>query len=256
VTVPARIPIIGGNWKMNTTLPEAVDLARQVLDTIGRFPACEVVLYPPFPNLVAVHEVLAGSNVMLGAQDLFWEDQGAFTGEVSGSMLTAVGCTWALVGHSERRRGLGESDEMVNRKLHAALRNGLKVTLAVGETREERAADATQRILETQLRGSLTGIEGRLMERIVIAYEPVWAIGTGDTASPDQCQDAHSCVRTVIASLYGDNVAQGVRIQYGGSVTAHTAPALLSQPGIDGALVGGASLNPDAFAAIVRAALA
>ncbi|HZU14874.1 MAG TPA: triose-phosphate isomerase [Chloroflexota bacterium] len=249
-----RRRIIGGNWKMNTTLPTAVDLAAAVSRQVGEDDTVETVLFPPFPNLDAVNQVIAGSTLQLGAQDLFWEDRGAYTGEVSPPMLLAVGCRWVLVGHSERRRLLGEGDDIVNKKLHAALRAGLLVTLAIGETREERRAGRTEPVLEEQLRGSLAGVTAEQMERIVIAYEPVWAIGTGDTATPDQARDAHACVRGVLREMFGPSVAGSTRIQYGGSVTAQNAAEILAEPGIDGALVGGASLKADEFAAIVRAA--
>jgi triosephosphate isomerase len=249
-----RRPIVGGNWKENTLLFEAIDLAEALVRRIGDDPVAEVVLFPPFPNLEAVHRVIAGSAFRLGAQDLFWEDKGAFTGEVSAPMLSAVGCTWTLCGHSERRRLLGESSQVVNRKLHAALRNDLNATLAVGETWEERATGRTEEVVGTQLRESLAGVGADAVERIVIAYEPVWAIGTGQTATPDQAREAHAFVRGVLAELYGSDVAEATRIQYGGSVTAQNAAELLAQPGVDGALVGGASLKADEFAVIVEAA--
>ena len=249
-----RRPIVGGNWKMNTDLPEAVDLAESLVRRIGETADAEVVLCPPFPNLEAVNTAIEASTLQLGAQDIFWEDVGAYTGEVSGVMLRAVGCGWVIVGHSERRRILGESDHEVNRKLHAALRNDLQAILAIGESREERHGGHTEAVCEGQLRASLAGVHPHDMRRVVIAYEPVWAIGTGETATPDQAREAHAFVRSVLAEMYGEAIAQATRIQYGGSVTAQNAAELMSQPGIDGALVGGASLKPDDFAAIVRAA--
>jgi triosephosphate isomerase len=250
----ARRPIVGGNWKMNTNLPAAMALAESIVWHLQSKIGVEVVLFPPFPNLEAVHRVIDGSALQLGAQDLFWEDSGAYTGEVSAPMLVAVGCSWAMVGHSERRRLLDESSEVVNKKLHAALRHDLQVTLAIGETREERHAGLTESICEEQLRESLTGVSALDFARIIIAYEPVWAIGTGETATPDQAREAHEGVRRVLAQLYGEEAAQAARIQYGGSVTAGNAAELMTQPGIDGALVGGASLKPQDFAAIVEAA--
>jgi triosephosphate isomerase len=201
-----------------------------------------------------VDDAIDGSRLELGAQDLFWEDKGAYTGEVSGPMLRAVGCRWVIVGHSERRRLLGESSEVVNRKLHAALRNDLQAILAVGETREERHAGGMEEVLRTQLTESLRDITAEGMDRIVVAYEPCWAIGTGDTATPEQACEAHAFVRSVLADLYGEQIAEATRIQYGGSVTPANAAELMAQPGIDGALVGGASLKPDDFAAICEAA--
>jgi triosephosphate isomerase len=216
----------------------------------------EVVLFPPFPNLHAVDQVVEGSAIELGAQDIFWEDKGAYTGEVSGPMLRSVGCRWVIVGHSERRHQLGESDQVVNRKLHAALRNDLQAILAVGETREERNAGWTEDILRTQLSHSLKGVAAEQMDRVVIAYEPCWAIGTGDTATPEQAREAHAFVRSVLGDLYGEGIAASTRIQYGGSVTAQNAAELMAEDGIDGALVGGASLKPEAFAVICEAAAA
>jgi triosephosphate isomerase len=200
-----------------------------------------------------VHRIVEGSAIQLGAQDVFWEEAGAYTGEVSARMLVAVGCDWVIAGHSERRRLLGESSEVVNRKVRAALRQGLQVILAVGESRDERHAGQTEEVLSTQLRESLVQVRTEDVERLVVAYEPVWAIGTGETATPDQARDAHAFVRAELEQIYGAAVAGGIRIQYGGSVTAQNAAELLAEPGIDGALVGGASLKSDDFAAIVWA---
>jgi triosephosphate isomerase len=250
----ARCPIVGGNWKMNTTLYEAIDLAEAIVRRVGDPAGVEVVLFPPFPNLHAVDQVVDGSALQLGAQDIFWEDKGAFTGEVSGPMLRAVGCRWVIVGHSERRHQLGESSAVVNRKLHAALRNDLQAILAVGETREERNAGRTEEVLCQQLSESLRDVTADAMVGLVIAYEPCWAIGTGDTATPEQAREAHAFIRSVLADLYGSEIADATRIQYGGSVTAGNASELMAQDGIDGALVGGASLKPEDFARICEAA--
>ena len=251
---PARRSIIGGNWKMHTTLAGAADLAADLVRRLGETMAVEVVLCPPFPNLETVQRVIGASTLQLGAQDVFWEDAGAFTGEVSAPMLQAVGCEWVIVGHSERRRLLGESSEMVNRKLRAALHHGLRVILAIGESGDERHAGQTEQVLQAQLHESLVGVRPEKADDLVIAYEPVWAIGTGETATPGQAHEAHAFVRQVLAGLYSDQIAQAIRIQYGGSVTPTNAAELLAQPGIDGALVGGASLNPEDFMAIVQAA--
>lgn len=251
-----RVPIIGGNWKMNTTLPGAVDLAEAVVRSVGEAAGVEVVLFPPFPNLEAVSQVVEGSALHLGAQNVFWEDAGPYTGEVSAPMLQAVGCTWVIVGHSERRRGMEESSEMVNRKLRAALHHGLSVILAIGETGAERRAGRMEEVLAEQLRDSLVDVDAAEMRHVVIAYEPVWAIGTGETATPDQAQGAHAFVRGVLTSLYGDGVARATRIQYGGSVTPANCQELMAEPDVDGALVGGASLKADDFAAIVHGARA
>jgi triosephosphate isomerase len=249
-----RRPIVGGNWKMNTTLSEAREIAEEVVRRIGGVLEVEVVLCPPFPNLEAVYTMIEASALQVGAQDVFWEDKGAYTGEVSAPMLAATGCRWVIVGHSERRRILEESDQVVNLKLHAVLRNGLQAILAVGETLEERQGRRMEEVLKNQLRASLANVGVEEMERVVVAYEPVWAIGTGETATPDQARQAHAYVRSVLGALYGPDVADATRIQYGGSVTSDNAAALMAEPGIDGALVGGASLKPEDFAAIVAAA--
>ncbi|HEX6509935.1 MAG TPA: triose-phosphate isomerase [Chloroflexota bacterium] len=251
---PRRRKVVGGNWKMNTTLEGAIALAEDLARRLGDTLDVDVVLFPPFPNLEAVHRVIEATTLQLGAQNVFWEDSGAYTGEVSAPMLEAVGCDWVIVGHSERRRIMGESSEIVNRKLRAVLHHGLRGILAVGETREERHAHRTETVVREQLEQSLERIDAQAMGRVVIAYEPVWAIGTGETATPDQARDAHAFVRRVLAELFGDTVATATIIQYGGSVTAANCAELMAEPGIDGALVGGASLKPDEFTAIVRAA--
>lgn len=238
---------------MNTTITSAADLAAELVERAGGCDHADVILFPPFPNLETVHRIISGSNLALGAQDVFWEAAGAYTGEVSAGMLIATGCKWVIVGHSERRRILGESNAVVNRKLHAALDGGLRVILAVGETREERAAGGAEAVLRAQLEESFAGVPAEIMDKLVLAYEPVWAIGTGETASPDQARDAHAFLRSVLLELYGREIARDTRIQYGGSVTRFNAAELLSEPGIDGALVGGASLKVDEFVAIVEA---
>jgi triosephosphate isomerase (TIM) len=251
---PLGRKVVGGNWKMNTTLDGAVALAQEVTRRVGETLDVDIVLCPPFPNLEAVYRVIKGTALQLGAQNVFWADSGAYTGEVSPPMLSAAGCEWVIIGHSERRHLLGESSAMVNRKLQAALHHGLSVILAVGETKDERYGGHMERILREQIEQSLEQIDGAEMDRVVIAYEPVWAIGTGETATPDQARDAHAFVRQVLSELFGTAVALATRIQYGGSVTAANAAELMAEPGIDGALVGGASLKPDDFAEIVRAA--
>jgi triosephosphate isomerase len=251
---PARRPIVGGNWKMNTTLETAIDLAGELTRRLHEVTQIDVVLCPPMPNLQAVRQVIDGTPLQLGAQNVFWEDSGAYTGEISPAMLIAVGCDWVIVGHSERRHLMGETDEMVNRKLHLALHHGLNVILAVGETRDERHADRTEEVLRTQIERSLLDTPVEAMDRVVVAYEPVWAIGTGETATPEEAREAHAFVRRVLAESFGEDVAAATRIQYGGSVNAGNAAELMAQPGIDGALVGGASLKPDEFTAIVLAA--
>lgn len=249
-----RPPIVGGNWKMNTTRASAIDLARAVRQSAGASPQVQVVVFPPFPYLIPVGEVLAGGPVALGAQDVSDRPDGAFTGEVSCAMLKDCGVAWVLAGHSERRHVIGESDAIVNAKVRAGLAAGLGVVLCVGEKLEQREAGQTDLVNETQLRAGLLGVEPGALAHVVVAYEPVWAIGTGRTASPADAQAAHVHIRRVVASMYGAEAGAGVRIQYGGSVTASNARELFAQPDIDGGLIGGASLKPADFAQIVGAA--
>lgn len=250
-----RIPIVGGNWKMNTTRATATALARAVVASHGGQDAVQVVLLPPFPYLIEVAEVLQGSAIMLGAQDVYFQPDGAFTGEVSASMLRDCGCTWVLAGHSERRHVIGESDEVVNRKVLAALGAGLDVILCIGETKAQREAGETDAVNERQLQAGLRGVAAGQMKSIVIAYEPVWAIGTGLTATPEDAQAAHAAVRATLAGLFDGATAGATRIQYGGSMKPGNAAGLMARPDIDGGLIGGASLNAADFSAIVQAAV-
>jgi triosephosphate isomerase len=250
-----RKPFVAGNWKMFTTGATARQLASAVVKGLGSEDRVTVAVCPPFPYLAAVGEVLHRSSVGLGAQNVYPEKEGAFTGEVSTTMLTDVGCLYVIVGHSERRHKLGETDAFINCKVHAALGAGLKVILCIGETLEERKAQHTEAVLESQLRGSLAGITPAQLEHLVLAYEPVWAIGTGQNATPEQAQAAHAFVRRLVATMSSEESAQRLPIQYGGSVKPDNAAELLRQPDVDGALVGGASLLADQFLAIVRAAV-
>jgi triosephosphate isomerase len=250
-----RTPFVAGNWKMFTTASTAVQLARAVVAGLGAEERVQVGLFPPFPYLTAVGECLRGSRVVLGAQDLYPEKEGAFTGEVSPVMLRDVGCTHVLVGHSERRHILGESDAFLNRKVHAALASELRVVFCVGETLAEREADQTEAVLDRQLQTGLAGLTRANLAALVIAYEPVWAIGTGRIATPDQAQQAHAFLRRRIGEILGEEAARRLPIQYGGSAKPENVVPLLRQPDVDGALVGGASLKADLFLAIVRAAL-
>jgi triosephosphate isomerase len=250
-----RKKIVAGNWKMFTTRATAVQLAGAIVRGVGTSGRVTVALCPPFPYLAYVAEILRGCPVGLGAQNVFYEREGAFTGEVSPAMLVDVGCKYVIVGHGERRHKLGETDPVINRKARAALVAGLTVILCVGETLEEREASRTEQILDTQLTAGLEGISAELLPRVVLAYEPVWAIGTGRHATPEQAEQAHAFLRRRAGQLYGEAPAQALRIQYGGSVTPDNAASLLAQPVVDGALVGGASLDADQFLAIVRAAL-
>jgi triosephosphate isomerase len=249
-----RRKFIAGNWKMFTTAAGARDLASAVVKGAGTEDHVTVAVCPPFPYLMTVADTLRGSTIGLGAQNLYPEEKGAFTGEVSPTMLVDVGCRYVIVGHSERRHKLGETDAFINRKVHAGLAAGLTVILCIGETLDEREAGRTEAVLQTQLAGGLAGITAEMLARVVLAYEPVWAIGTGRNATPDQAQAAHSFLRGRVAELCGEEAARGLPIQYGGSVNANNAASLLGQPDVDGALVGGASLNADQFLAIVRAA--
>jgi len=245
-----RTPLIAGNWKMHTTRPEAEALARAVAEACQGLDDREVMIAPPFTALATVAEVLAGTVVALGAQNVAWEAKGAFTGEIAPPMLTELGCRYAIVGHSERRQIFGESDEMVNRRLAGALAHGLVPVLCVGETLEEREADQTLAVLERQVRAGLAGTTAG--ETVVIAYEPVWAIGTGKTASSAQAQEAHAFIRNLLAELHGREFADRTRILYGGSVKPTNVDELMAQPDIDGALVGGAALDGSSFGRIIH----
>jgi len=241
---------MAGNWKMNTTVPEGLALARAVVERCGGEDAVDVAILPPFVHLWALRDVLSGNSVLLGAQDVYWEDAGAYTGEVSPAML-AGWCDLVLVGHSERRHLLGETDEQTARKFAAARRQGLLVIVAVGETEAERDAGRTFAVVDRQLDAVLAGTGGApTAEQWVVAYEPVWAIGTGLTASPEQAEEVCVHIHEHIAARAGASP----RVLYGGSVTADNAEELFGRPGIDGGLIGGASLKPDAFAGIVAAA--
>jgi triosephosphate isomerase len=255
MTNDMRMKFVAGNWKMYTNAATARQLARAVVEGLGAEKRVAVALCPPFPYLGVVGEALRGSAVALGAQNCYCETEGAFTGEVSPAMLVDVGCRYVILGHSERRHKLGESDAFINRKVHAALAAGLHVILCVGETLEERQANHTEAVLDAQLNGSLAGVATAALERIVLAYEPVWAIGTGQNATPGQAQQAHAFLRRRIGAAHGQKAADELLIQYGGSVKPDNAAALMHQPDVDGGLIGGASLKADQFLAIVRAAL-
>jgi triosephosphate isomerase (TIM) len=249
-----RTKFIAGNWKMYTNASGAEQLARAVVAGLGDEKRVLVAVCPPFPYLARVAEVLRGSPVALGAQNLYPEMAGAFTGEVSPTMLLDVGCRFVIVGHSERRHILGESDAFIHRKVVAALSAGLSVILCVGETLQQRQANATEGVLQTQLESGLAGISREALSRLVVAYEPVWAIGTGQNATPEQAQQAHAFLRQRFAKMFGEEKARTLPIQYGGSVKPENVTTLLHEPDVDGALVGGASLKADTFLAIVRAA--
>jgi triosephosphate isomerase len=247
-----RTPIIAGNWKMYKTVGEACDLVKELLVGLGDVRGREAVVCPPYTALYAVRPLLVGTNLQLGAQELFHESQGAFTGAIAPGMLTDVGCRYVIIGHSERRQYFGETDAGVNRKLKAASAAGLRPIVCVGESKPQRDAGEAEPIVTGQVRAALAGVTAEQLAEVVIAYEPIWAIGTGATATSADAQAMHLAIRTTLAELYGDEAAQGVRIQYGGSVKPDNIDELMAQPDIDGALVGGASLKADSFLRIVK----
>ena len=247
-----RLPFIAGNWKMNKTVGEALDLVRKLKALISNIEGVEVAVAPPFTALYAVHKEIEGTSIQLSAQNLFYEEKGAYTGEISPMMLKEVGCHYVIIGHSERRQFFGEMDETVNRRIKAALGQGLKVVFCVGETLKEREEGRTFSVIERQVEGGLRKLEKMEIKGIVIAYEPVWAIGTGKTATPDQAEEVHRFIRERLEKLYSREMAECIRIQYGGSVTPENIKGLMGQENIDGALVGGASLKAEIFSKIVR----
>ena len=250
-----RTLFIVGNWKMNTTLQSGQSLAAEIVLGLAQgVSGVEVGVCPPAPYLIPIAEKIRGSQVVLGAQNASPEKPGAFTGEVAIEMLLDVGCQWVILGHSERRQFYGDTDEVINKKVIASLERGLKVIFCIGEMLEDRKTGRTESVLETQLTKGLLNLTSEQMAKVVIAYEPVWAIGTGVTASPEQAEETHAYIRKWLTSRFGQTVADATRIQYGGSVKGDNAKELLAKPNIDGALVGGASLKSDQFLAIVRAA--
>ncbi|MFH1387356.1 MAG: triose-phosphate isomerase [bacterium] len=247
-----RKPLLAGNWKMNTTLTESVQLVTELNKLVGNINDRDVLVCPPFTAINEVSVALRDSNIMVGAQNLFWEEKGAFTGEISPQMLKSVGCTYVIIGHSERRQYFSETDETVNKRLNAALKHNLKPIICVGETLTEREANKTLKVIETQVRGGLKDLPKEQMDKVVIAYEPVWAIGTGKTATPEQAEEVHAFIRKLISEIFDKTVADQIRILYGGSMTPDNVKTLMGQPDIDGGLVGGASLKADGFAKIVK----
>lgn len=248
-----RVPIVAGNWKMHKTPAETEVLVKEI---VASLPAgelgCEIVVAPPFVSIPAAVGAAAGSTVKVAGQNLYWEEKGAFTGEVSGPMLKECGCSHAIIGHSERRQYFGESDATVNRRIGAALQWGLIPIFCLGETLEEREAGRTFDIVEKQLKDGIGTIKPGDPSGFVVAYEPVWAIGTGRTATPDQAQEVHAFLREALAALFGGDFATAVRILYGGSMKPENAGTLMSQPDIDGGLIGGASLKAADFLGIIR----
>ncbi len=250
-----RRPIIAGNWKMNKTVQESIDVAVGLKRKFYTFAEADIVICPPFTALSKVSDEILDSSIMLGAQDIYWEEKGAFTGEISPGMLKDAGCRYVIVGHSERRHVLGETDEDVNKKLKAVLKHGMVPIMCIGEKLEERDSGMTLEVLEKQLTRGLRDIIKDDMLRIIIAYEPVWAIGTGRTATPQQAQEAHKFIRDLIGRTYSGDVSSKIRIQYGGSVKPENIAQLMAQEDVDGALVGGASLDVNSFTEIVQKAV-
>jgi triosephosphate isomerase len=247
-----RIPVIAGNWKLYKTTVEALDLVNTLIPLVRNTSGIEIVVAPVFTTLTSVSGALSGTNIHLAAQDCFWEEEGAYTGEVSPRMLRDAGCSHVIIGHSERRQYFYETDETVNRKIRGALKEGLIVLFCIGETLAEREADKTFVILKKQISAGLAGIGRDQLANIIVAYEPVWAIGTGRTATDTQAQETHSFIRKFLSGLYDNETSDSTRILYGGSVKPENIKGLMSQPDIDGALVGGASLKPESFAGIVN----
>jgi triosephosphate isomerase (TIM) len=252
-----RKSFIAGNWKMNTDVHSSVKLAEGIVsgckDIAGS--KVDVAVCPPFVYLQQVGKALQSSHIALGSQDIYFEQKGAFTGEISAAMLKDVGCAYALCGHSERRHVIGETDELINKKVHAAILGGLLPILCVGELLDERKANKTDEVVTRQMKKGLAGLIAEKMSAVTIAYEPVWAIGTGLTATPQQAQEAHALIRKLVAQMYDRKIADAIRIQYGGSVKPDNAGELMSQEDVDGLLVGGASLKTEDFVAIVKASV-
>jgi len=244
--------LIAGNWKMNKTIGEAIELAQKLVESLKDVNDRDILICPPFTALYSVYQVIKGTNIKLGAQDVFYENSGAFTGEISPIMLKDVGCEYVIIGHSERRHIIGETDELINKKIKAAINNGLKTILCVGELLEEREAGKTLEVVKTQIEKGLNGVSKEEMKNVVIAYEPVWAIGTGKTAKPEDAQEVHAYIRELLSKLYSKEIADETIIQYGGSVKASNIDSLMAMPDIDGALVGGASLVAEEFTRIVK----
>lgn len=248
----SRRPILAGNWKMNKTPSEAAELARALRRDLSRYSDVDVVLGPTYVSLPAVLAEVADSPLGVAAQNLHWEPKGAYTGEISGPMLKELGCTYVIIGHSERRQYFGETEETVNKRVRAAFDAGLIPILCVGESLEAREAGSTQNVVGSQLKGGLAGFSSGELEGLVVAYEPVWAIGTGRTATDEQAQEVHAFIRNLLRELFDGGFAEATRIQYGGSVKPSNVAGLMSQPDIDGALVGGASLSADSFSSLVQ----
>lgn len=247
-----RKPFIAGNWKMNMDSSSSVALAAGLAKELEDVDTVDVAVCPPSVYLQSVAAALSASNIAVGAQNVYFEGNGAFTGELSCEMLKDAGCTYVIIGHSERRHILGETDELINKKIAAAINSGLLPIFCVGELLEERKAEKTSEVVADQVKKGLAGLDEERVQAVTIAYEPVWAIGTGLTATPDQAQQVHGMIRGLVAELYNEDIAQKIRIQYGGSAKPNNTAELMSQPDVDGLLVGGASLKVEDFSAMVK----
>ncbi|HUW23263.1 MAG TPA: triose-phosphate isomerase [bacterium] len=247
-----RKPIIAGNWKMNKLTSEAVELAREVKNKTGTIADREIVLCPPFTVLSSVKEVIKGSSIKLGAQNMYWEVRGAYTGEVSPTMLKDIGCNYVILGHSERRQYFGETNETVNKKAKIAFSIGLIPIVCVGETLRQREKGETLTVIEEQVKTGLSGLTKEESKGLVVAYEPVWAIGTGKTATPEEAEEVQRFIRKLLGQMFGKENAQAIRILYGGSINPDNISVLMSCEDIDGGLIGGASLNVESFLKVVR----
>ena len=247
-----RRPLIAGNWKMYKTPEEAAETAQQLVERVAGVTEVDIMIAPTYAALVPVFEVIQNSPVALGAQNLFWDNEGAYTGEISAPMLKSVGCQYGIIGHCERRQYFGETDETVNKKIQAAIQVGLKPVFCIGETEEERESEQTLSVLDKQVKKGLEGLVSDQLDTLIIAYEPVWAIGTGKTASDDQAQEVHQFIRSLVQKNFNNALSDSIRILYGGSVKPDNVAGLMSMPDIDGALVGGASLDAESFSKIVK----
>lgn len=249
-----RKKVIAGNWKMNKDLNESQNLVSGIIDGLGNDDKCDVIVCPPFTSLSEVHSLIKNTPIKLGAQNVYCENDGAFTGEISTGMLKSVGCDYVIIGHSERRTIFGEKDKLINKKIKKALANGLKVIFCIGESLTQREEGITNSVVEKQLQKGLDGVSSEELNNIIIAYEPIWAIGTGKTATPEQAQEVHAFIRNYISQKFSKEFGEKLIIQYGGSVKPDNAASLLSQPDIDGALIGGACLKADSFLSIIASA--
>ena len=247
-----RKRIIAGNWKMNMNHKDAEKLARNIVERVADVNDVEIAVCPPFTSLSAVQNVIKDTVVSLGAQNMHWEEKGAFTGEISANMLLTLGCDYVILGHSERRAYFHETDEIIARKIKAAIESGLTPIVCVGETRTEREDGITEKVVEKQVRGAFSDLSPEMFDGTVIAYEPVWAIGTGLTATSEQAQQVHAFIRKLLGDIFGTGIAEKTRIQYGGSMKPSNAHELLNQPDIDGGLIGGASLDAESFEGIIK----